>query len=372
MDGTAALVMPPGGLAEHQPWTPGLFDDPLPQDPARQRRARSRRPEPLTVPSDAICPPGPAPTPLRRGRWPQTRSNPPATTDRVAPVQTTRCQSVLRAHDGRDLSGAMSVNPYLGCALACQFCPAAVTAPGPGCNGRDGEGHVTGTGGSGDAAIGPVPPIAPSPVVLAKVNIAERLREELRRPGYRPRPLALGSAAELYQDAERELGLTRAVLELLLEAGHPVTLRSRSPALLRDLDLLAALAERELVAVSISLCSLDAAVWPGFEGRCTAPAQRLQAMRRLARAGVPVGLWLGPLLPAEQDPQREALFAAAQEAGASFVHWTPDLSQEDSLDALAQRFGLARRWPELDRSHFHPPATLHPAEAGRPRQAALF
>lgn len=270
-------------------------------------------------------------------------------------MQPTRCQSVLRAHDGRDLPGALSVNPYLGCALACQLCPAAVPP------------HS-----NGDSSVPQRGSASPKPAVLAKINIAERLREELRRPGYRARPLALGSAAELYQDAERDLGLTRAVLQLLLEAGHPVTLRSRSPALLRDLDLLGALATQNLLAVSISLCSLDATVWPRFEGRCAAPSQRLQAMGRLARAGVPVGLWLDPLLPTDQDPQREALFEAVQAAGARFVHWAPDLGQEDDLAALAQRFGLARRWPELDTTLFQPPAALRLNESDRPRQVALF
>ncbi len=360
MDGTAALVTPSGGLAERQPWTPGLFEDMPPETALRRRRAGGQPPGSGSTSASnsngAVgAAPLPRPLPLRRGRWPQASPGNLAELLAPPPVQPSRCQSVLRAHDGRDLPGALSVNPYLGCALACQLCPAALALQ-----------PVDGT-----ANAAPDPSTA-NAAVLAKVNIAERLREELRRPGYRARPLALGSAAELYQDAERDLGLTRAVLQLLLETGHPVTLRSRSPALLRDLDLLGALAEQNLLAVSISLCSLDTTVWPRFEGRCAAPSQRLQAMGRLARAGVPVGLWLGPLLPADQDPQREALFEAVQAAGARFVHWAPDIGQEDDLAALAQRFGLDRRWPELDTTLFRPPAALRLNESAKPRQVTLF
>lgn len=275
-----------------------------------------------------------------------------------------RCFSLLRANDSAAARGSLAANVYRGCSIGCAGCPAA------------------------------------SQTVHAKSNAVERLREELRQPRYQVRPLQIGSTADAYQPIERELRLTRGLLELLHDCGHPVILVTRSPGVLRDLDLLIPMAQEARLRLLISLCTLDEALSARLEPKAAPPAQRLATIRRLSKAGVPVGLHFGPVLPGLTEDGAEALLEAAARAGArslqcSFVGepaipvegCTPGPDpvawqrvSEERLRALAQRFDLSLQAPALATVHFRAPprrelpsaATAPCAAAGPNGQACLF
>jgi DNA repair photolyase len=345
---------------------------------------------------------------LRERRWPQTPATRWALNEPGSPLQQCQpvhgesppkrltqvisetCTSLLRVNDAPELPFALSINPYRGCEHGCLACPTAAPAPPP----------VALPGG----AAGPIAITEPgsAPVMLyAKSNAADRLRLELRRPGYRARPICLGSVADAYQPAEREQRLTRAIVEVLAEAQHPFGLTTRSAGIVRDLDLLAPLAERQLVLVLVSLSTLDPQLAARLEPRASPPALRLAALRQLARAGVWVGLNLSPLLPGMNDGEVEALVCAAAQAGARTVRWqaragidvvpesagravTPlspipqaadagwRASIADRVQAAADAAGLATTLMALNTSLFQPPrAPDSPAERAQ-RQKSLF
>lgn len=159
--------------------------------------------------------------------------------------------------------------------------------------------------------------------LFAKPEAAARLRAELARPGYRPAPLAMGTNTDPYQPIEKDWRITRACLELLAECRHPLFITTKSDRVLRDLDLLRRLAADDLVAVALSITSLDPAVARTLEPRAPHPEKRLAAVRALAQAGVPVSVMVAPVVPAITDSEIEALVARAAEAGAQAVHHIP-------------------------------------------------
>jgi DNA repair photolyase len=255
------------------------------------------------------------------------------------------CTSLLRVNDSVDLPYPLSINPYRGCEHGCNFCPVAL--------GPFGTRLAASTNGEAQAA-----PID----VHAKRNAADRLRLELRRLGYRPRPICLGSAADAYQPVERRLRLTRGLIEVLAEARHPFGLATRSAGVVRDLDLLEPLAEQGLVLVLISLATLDDTLSARLEPGASTPTQRLAAMRTLSRAGVWVGLNLSPLQTGVNDAEIETLAAAATQAGARALRWRGRLADETAhadivarLDVARADHGLSADLPALDVSHFTPP-----------------
>ncbi|WP_338415761.1 PA0069 family radical SAM protein [uncultured Sphaerotilus sp.] len=210
------------------------------------------------------------------------------------------CKSLLRANDSPDVPFELSINPYRGCEHGCIYCYARPThsyadlSPG-----LDFETRI-----------------------LAKTNAADRLREELRRPRYTPRPLNLGSATDAYQPVERSLKLTRQIIEVLHEAQHPFSVVTKSGGIVRDLDLLADMAQRQQVLVFISLTTLDNDLARILEPRASAPARRLAAIRALSDAGVWVGVNVAPVIPFINEPEIEQIIEAAAGAGAKSLHWT--------------------------------------------------
>jgi DNA repair photolyase len=152
--------------------------------------------------------------------------------------------------------------------------------------------------------------------LFAKINAAEMLREELSRPGYRCELIALGANTDPYQPIERGYKITRSVLEVLSEFDHPVGIVTKNALIERDLDLLAPMAQKHLVQVFISLNNLDHDVARRLEPRCSAPARRLTAIKRLTEAGVPVGVLVAPVIPFLTDHQIEAVLEAARSHGA--------------------------------------------------------
>ncbi|MES3015067.1 MAG: PA0069 family radical SAM protein [Pseudomonadota bacterium] len=215
---------------------------------------------------------------------------PPATT-----IIEERVKSVLSRNDSPDISFDLSVNPYRGCEHGCVYCFARPT----------------------HSYLDMSPGLDFETRIIAKVNAAEKLREAFASRSYVPLLLNIGSATDAYQPVERKLGITRAVLEVLAECAHPFSLVSKSSGVERDLDLIAPMAQRGLAAVYISVTSLDAGLSRILEPRAASPQRRLQTIAALAKAGVPVGVSVSPIIPFINEPELERILEAAAGAGAS-------------------------------------------------------
>jgi DNA repair photolyase len=158
--------------------------------------------------------------------------------------------------------------------------------------------------------------------LVAKVNAADVLRRELAAPGYRAAVVNLGSATDAYQPIERELRITRAVLEVLAETCHPVAVVTKASLIERDVDLLAAMAEQRLAAAFISVTTLDHGLSRTLEPRAASPTRRLRTVELLARAGVPVCVNVAPVIPFVNEPEIERILEAAAAAGARGAFYT--------------------------------------------------
>jgi len=203
-------------------------------------------------------------------------------------------KSIINRNDSPDIPFSQSINPYRGCEHGCIYCYARPS----------------------HAYVNLSPGVDFETRLFAKVNAAELLRAELARPGYRCEPIALGMNTDAYQPIERDYKITRGILEVLAECGHPVSLVTKNALVERDLDLLASMARNNLVNVFISLNNLDHGLARRLEPRTVAPARRLETMRRLAAAGIPVGVLVAPVIPFLTDHQIEPVLEAAYEAGA--------------------------------------------------------
>ena len=151
-----------------------------------------------------------------------------------------------------------------------------------------------------------------------KADAGKLLEAELARPGYVCKPITIGANTDPYQPIERQMLVTRSVLEVLTRARHPVSIISKSAMVLRDLDLLTDLARDGLVSVGISITTLSAETKRSLEPRTASPLARLRAVRELNAAGVPTGVMVAPVIPAITDHEMEAILEAAAAAGA---HW---------------------------------------------------
>lgn len=215
-------------------------------------------------------------------------------------VTIEHAKRVISRHDSPDLNFSQSVNPYRGCAHGCVYCYARPS----------------------HAYLGLSPGIDFETRLFAKPEAARLLREELARPGYRCETIVIGSNTDGYQPLERELRITRSVLEVLRETSHPVAIITKSALVERDLDLLAPMAREGLATVVISVTTLDSRLASRMEPRASAPARRIEAVRRLASAGVPVGVNVSPVIPFLTDHEIESLLEAAAGAGAAWAGWT--------------------------------------------------
>ena len=159
--------------------------------------------------------------------------------------------------------------------------------------------------------------------LFAKPHAAELLRKTLARPRYRPKPIAMGTNTDPYQPIEGRYRITRSLLEVCLEARHPVTITTKSDRVLRDLDLLTELARLRLVAVAISVTSLDSRLSGLLEPRASAPAKRLAALGRLVDAGISTHCSVAPVIPAITDEFMEGIVARAGALGVPSAGWIP-------------------------------------------------
>jgi len=226
------------------------------------------------------------------GWFPEHDENParPATT-----VTEERARSIISRNASPDIPFDLSINPYRGCEHGCVYCYARPS----------------------HAYLNLSPGLDFETRLFAKRNAAERLREALARPGYRPSPINIGANTDPYQPIERGYRITREVLEVLADARHPCTIITKSAMVERDLDLLAGMARDGLVAVLVSVTSLDNRLSARLEPRASAPHRRIEAIRALAQAGVPVGVLVSPVIPMVTDVDLEEILARARAAGAS-------------------------------------------------------
>ena len=215
---------------------------------------------------------------------------PPATQ-----VLEERVKTILAGNDSPDIGFDLSINPYRGCEHGCIYCYARPT----------------------HSYLNLSPGLDFETRIVAKVNAAQRLREAFAARHYVPLLLNIGSATDAYQPAERKLGITRSVIEVLSEHHHPFSLITKSAGVERDLDLIAPMAKRNLAAVYVSITTLDAALARVMEPRAASPERRLATIRRLAQAGVPVGVSVSPVIPFLNEPELERILEAAQGAGAT-------------------------------------------------------
>lgn len=193
-----------------------------------------------------------------------------------------------------------------------------------------------------------------------KAGAAERLAEELSKPRYVPRSIMLGANTDPYQPVEKRLRVTRSILEVLQKYQHPVSIVTKGALIVRDLDLLGALAQRRLTGVMVSLTTLDDDLKRHLEPRAASPAARLAVIRRLHAAGVPVGTLIAPVIPGLTDHELERLLEAAAEAGARCAGYAV-LRLPHELGGLFRDW-LATHYPERAR---HVMSRVHSIRGGR-------
>uniref|UniRef100_UPI00403F4ADC PA0069 family radical SAM protein n=1 Tax=Massilia sp. METH4 TaxID=3123041 RepID=UPI00403F4ADC len=203
-------------------------------------------------------------------------------------------KSILSRNQSPDIPFGVSLNPYRGCEHGCIYCFARPS----------------------HSYLGLSPGLDFESKLYAKVNAPDLLRSELSKPGYTVEPIALGVNTDAYQPVERELQITRRVLEVLQECQHPVGLITKSSLIERDIDILAPMAEKRLAAASITLTTLDPKIARTLEPRAAAPERRLRTIRTLAEAGIPVGVSVAPIIPFVTEPEIEKIIEAAFDAGA--------------------------------------------------------
>jgi len=204
-------------------------------------------------------------------------------------------RTIITFNRSPDIDFDRSINPYRGCEHGCTYCFARPSHAYQGLSaGLDFESKL-----------------------FFKPNAVELLRRELNRPGYMPRPIALGVNTDAYQPVEKEMELTRELLKVLAEHRHPVSLLTKSALILRDLDIIAPMAAQGLARIGVSVTTLDRSLARTMEPRAATPARRLDTIRACVEAGVPVTAMTAPIIPALNDHEIEPLLEAIAGAGAS-------------------------------------------------------
>src|SRR5471030_790131 len=217
--------------------------------------------------------------------------------DELPPFKTTvavdTARKVITRNDSPDIGFDRSINPYRGCEHGCVYCYARPT----------------------HAFLGLSPGLDFESKLFVKLEAAELLERELSAPGYSPKVIAIGTNTDPYQPIERRYKVMRRILEVLERAGHPVGIITKSALVLRDLDILARMAERKLAKVALSVTTLDPELARKMEPRAATPMRRLETLRRLAQVGVPTTVMVAPVIPALNDMEIERILDASQAAG---------------------------------------------------------
>ncbi len=204
-------------------------------------------------------------------------------------------RTIITYNTSPDISFDRTINPYKGCEHGCIYCFARPN----------------------HAYRGLSPGLDFETKIFVKPGAASLLEKELSKKTYRPGRIMLAGDTDIYQPIEKELGITRSILEVLARYDHPVALITKSALVLRDLDIIAPMAAKGLASVAISFTTLDRRLARTMEPRCAAPHRRVETMRELSAAGVPVTAMTAPMIPALNEPELETLLEAAADAGAT-------------------------------------------------------
>ncbi|MHB8421531.1 MAG: PA0069 family radical SAM protein [Leptospirales bacterium] len=207
-------------------------------------------------------------------------------------IDTSR--SIINRNDSPDVGFSQSINPYRGCEHGCVYCFARPT----------------------HAYLGLSPGLDFESRLFYKKDAPELLKKELSHPRYQCETVALGINTDAYQPVESALGLTRRILEVLDDFQHPVALVTKSSLIERDIDLLSGMARKNLVHVFVSMTTLDQDLARRLEPRATVPSRRLETIRALSEAGIPVGVMVAPVIPVLTEPELESLLKESRNAGA--------------------------------------------------------
>src|SRR5258708_33779637 len=233
-------------------------------------------------------------------------------------LQTTvtieRARSILSHNDSPDVGFDRSINPYRGCEHGCIYCYARPS----------------------HAYLELAPGLDSETKLFAKTNAAELLRDALAKPGYTPAPIALGANTDCYQPIERKYRITRQILEVLAECEHPVTMVTKSALIERDLDILAPMAQKNLVSVFVSIGTLDRTLARKLEPRAASPQRRIDIVKALNEKGVPCGVMVAALIPALNDKTLEEELDAAAGAGSQEAAYVSIRLQNRLRDLLTE------------------------------------
>jgi DNA repair photolyase len=221
--------------------------------------------------------------------WQSLEDLPPFATS--VTVDATR--KIITRNDSPDIGFDRSINPYRGCEHGCVYCFARPT----------------------HAYLGLSPGLDFETKLFVKPEAPELLERELSAPGYQPRTIAIGTNTDPYQPIDRRYQIMRRILEVLERAGHPVGIVTKSALVLRDIDILARMAERNLAKVALSVTTLDPKLARTMEPRAATPSRRLETLRQLSAAGIPTAVLVAPIIPAINDPEIERILDAAAAAG---------------------------------------------------------
>src|SRR5665213_2185090 len=222
----------------------------------------------------------------------------------LAPLDTVyardSAKTIIARNDSPDVPFDRSVNPYRGCEHGCIYCYARPS----------------------HAYLGLSPGLDFESRIFVKEDAPQLLAAELSKPSYTCQSITLGANTDAYQPVERNLGLTRRILEVLRAFRHPVCIITKSALVQRDIDILAPMAAERLAAVAVSLTTLDRALARRMEPRAATPERRLETMTALSQAGIPVAVMAAPMIPALNDAELEHILEAASRAGACSAGYT--------------------------------------------------
>jgi DNA repair photolyase len=208
-------------------------------------------------------------------------------------VQVDATRKIITRNQSPDIGFDRSINPYRGCEHGCVYCFARPT----------------------HAYLGLSPGLDFESKLFVKPEAADLLERELSSPNYSPKVIAIGTNTDPYQPIERRYKVMRRILEVLDRAGHPVGIVTKSALVLRDLDILARMAERNLAKVALSITTLDPELARKMEPRAATPMRRFETLRRLNQAGVPTTVMVAPVIPALNDSEIERILDRAHAAG---------------------------------------------------------
>ncbi|MEM9624449.1 MAG: PA0069 family radical SAM protein [Pseudomonadota bacterium] len=220
----------------------------------------------------------------------------PALSTRFYPDRT---KTLITTNKSPDIPFSQSINPYKGCEHGCIYCFARPT----------------------HAFLDLSPGLDFESRIFFKTNIRECLHKELGKPGYRCSTIAMGTNTDPYQPGEKNHRVMREILSVLAACRHPISIVTKSALILRDLDLLGAMAEDGLVSVNVSVTTLDNELKRKLEPRTAGPAARLRTIEKLREAGVPTGAMIAPVIPFINDAEIEDLVSACAGAGAQVLRY---------------------------------------------------